>query len=107
MAGPAAVKYFSYIFLPWFLKAIPGRNDKSQVSNIFLLAQVLPKKDAVWKCRDSLEILPHGEKFINREIKAKCRACPKWKRCQADICLIAGLLGAELTIPCLVTLSLK
>lgn len=107
MAGPAAMKYFSYVFLPWLLKAIPGRNDKSQVSKFFLLAQVLTKKDAVWECRDSLEILPHGEKFINREIKAKCRACPKWKRCQDEICPIPGVLGAELTIPYLITLSLK
>lgn len=78
------------------------------MSNFFLLAQPVNKKDAVWECGDSLEILLHIENFVNQEIKAKCRTCPNWKPSQAEICLIPGVLGgAEPTILYLMTLSLK
>ena len=91
-------KTLSYSWEKW---QIPGKQ-------LFLLAQLVTKKDAVWECRDSLEILPHIEKFVSQEIKAKCRVCPKWKLSQAEICLIPGILdGAEPSILYLITLSLK
>lgn len=92
----------------WKMLSYSWRNDKFLVSNFFLLAQLVNKKDAVWECGDTLEILPHIENFVNQEIKAKCRACPNWKPSQAEICLIPGVLGgAEPTILYLMTLSLK
>lgn len=63
--------------------AIPGRNDKSLVSNFFLLAQLVTKKNAIWECRNSLKILSCKEQFVNQENKAKCRACPNGKPSQA------------------------